>query len=264
MLRLSSIKMLEKKRQEFEILEKLESIDGLLSRLIDFGVSEDGGYVYSLLTWIEGEDAREILVTLDKQKQYKLGIEAGNLLREIHRIPAPISQENWATRFNHKANRKIEAYKKCPIKVDGMEKMIDYIEENRYLLEDRPQTLHHGDYHEGNMVITKDLQLGIIDFNRWDYGDPWEEFNRITWSADASPYFASGYINGYFNNEVPDKFFKLMALYIASNQLSCIPWAISFGGKEIEVMVNQCKEVLEWYKGFETYIPNWYKVNIDK
>jgi len=33
-----------------------------------------------------------------------------------------------------------------------------------------------------------------FDFNRLDYGDPWEEFNRIVWCAGISKQFASGRI----------------------------------------------------------------------
>ena len=46
----------------------------------------------------------------------------------------------------------------------------------------------------------------MIDFDRFDFGDPWEEFNRIVWSAQVSTPFASGMIDGYFDNEVPDYF----------------------------------------------------------
>jgi len=35
-------------------------------------------------------------------------------------------------------------------------------------------------------------ELKIIDFDRCDFGDPGEEFNRIVWSAAASPFFATG------------------------------------------------------------------------
>lgn len=258
LLRVSDINVLEKKRREFEMMGGLRDVEALLSRPVDFGVSEDGQYVYSLLTWIEGEDARDILVTLNEKEQYRLGVRAGEILRQIHEIPVPKAQEPWEIRFGNKADRKIKMYEMCPIQVEGMEKMAAYVKENKHLLKDRPQSFQHGDYHEGNMVITKGLELGIIDFNRWDYGDPWEEFNRIPFSVDASPLFASGYINGYFNHQVPDVFFKLMALYIASNQLSSISWAIPFGEKDIDVMVRQAKAVLEWYNGFEIYIPNWY------
>jgi len=52
-----------------------------------------------------------------------------------------------------------------------------------------------------------------------------------------------------------------MALYIASNQLSSIPWAIKFGNKEISTMLRQAKNVLEWYDGFEACVPKWYISN---
>ncbi len=108
------------------------------------------------------------------------------------------------------------------------------------------------------MIVTKSGDLGIIDFNRFDYGDPWEEFNRITWCAFMSPAFASGRIDGYFNNDVPDLFLRLMALYIASNQLSSIHWAISFGEEEVANMLSRAEKVLEWYDDFLTCIPKWY------
>ncbi|MDF2593573.1 MAG: aph, partial [Clostridia bacterium] len=136
-----------------------------------------------------------------------------------------------------------------------------YIEHNRSLLLNRPQSFQHGDYHVGNMIITPVGELGIIDFNRFDYGDPWEEFNRITWCVSISPAFASGYINGYFDDAVPDMFFRLMALYIAGNQLSSIPWAIPFGQEEVNTMLAQAQDVLKWYDDFETYVPNWYATN---
>ncbi|MCP6429213.1 phosphotransferase, partial [Klebsiella pneumoniae] len=85
--------------------------------------------------------------------------------------------------------------------IHGVDKILDYIEKTRYLLDTRPQTFQHGDYHIGNMIITNNYELGIIDFDRLDYGDPWEEFNRIVWCACASSVFAAGRINGYFEND---------------------------------------------------------------
>ena len=86
--------------------------------------------------------------------------------------------------------------------LDGGTNLINYINQNRHLLKDRPQSYHHGDYHIGNMMIEKD-NLKIIDFDRYDYGDPFEEFNRIVWSAQKSPLFASGMVDGYFNDNPP-------------------------------------------------------------
>lgn len=50
-----------------------------------------------------------------------------------------------------------------------------------------------------------------------------------------------------------------MALYIASNALSSVPWAIPFGEKEVGTMLNNIDEMLKYYDYFNTFIPNWYK-----
>ena len=63
---------------------------------------------------------------------------------------------------------------------------IEYINNNRHLLKDRANTFQHGDYHIGNMMINKSNELVVIDFDRDDYGDPWEEFNRLVWSIQVS------------------------------------------------------------------------------
>ncbi|MBR1477197.1 MAG: hypothetical protein IJ608_04450 [Lachnospiraceae bacterium] len=104
----------------------------------------------------------------------------------------------------------------------------------------------------------EDLILCIIDFNRNDYGDPWEEFNRIVWCAQKSPHFASGMVNGYFDNEIPRDFWKLLALYISSNALSSVYWDIPFGESEVETMINQAEEVVTWYDEMTNPIPTWY------
>ena len=151
-------------------------------------------------------------------------------------------------------------YENCELKyeVDG-DAFIRYIENNRHLLKDRPQSYQHGDYHIGNMMIDQDGVLTIIDFDRDDFGDPWEEFNRIVWCAQAAPAFASGMVDGYFDGEIPIEFWRLLALYIASNTLSSLPWAIPFGEKEIGVMQKQAAQVLRWYANMTDPVPTWYK-----
>lgn len=76
-------------------------------------------------------------------------------------------------------------YNECPIKFDRAQDMIAYIEYNRHLLADRPQTFQHADYHISNMMIEKN-KIIIIDFHRFDFGDPREEFNCIVWCVQLS------------------------------------------------------------------------------
>ena len=262
LLRISSIDQYDKKLIEFNYLKKLEEIGLSMCKPIEFGTCDDG--VYIILSWIEGVDAQEYILTLSNKEQYEYGIIAGKELLKIHSLKAPSNIFDCEENFNKKIDRKIKMYEDCPIKIDKANNLIEYINNNRYLLKNRNLVFHHGDYHIGNMMINENKELVIIDFNRADFGDPYEEFNRIVWCAQASSYFASGIVDGYFNNDVPEDFWRVLALYISSNTLSSIPWAIPFGKEEIEVMINQSKDVLRWYDDMNTYIPSWYKKNKSK
>lgn len=256
LLRLSPAKQYERKKTELAMMKRVASLDVPMCRPVTFGTCEDG--VYSLQSWIEGVEAEEVIPTFPDTDAYVYGLEAGRILKQIHSIPAPETQESWEIRFNRKLDRNLQRYSDCPIKYEGGQAFIDYINANRNLLADRPQCYQHGDYHFGNMMIDKNGKLQIIDFDRYDYGDPWEEFNRIVWCAQKSPLFASGMVNGYFDGDVPLEFWRLLALYISSNTLASVPWAIPFGEEEIDTMLNLAKEVLQWYDNMQNPVPTWY------
>ena len=257
LLRVSSADRLERKRREFDMMGKVAMLDIPMCLPIEFGICEDG--CYSIQSWIDGVDADDAVAAMNAAEQYRYGLDAGCILRKIHTIPAPVDAPDWADRFNAKIDRKIAMYENCELKYDcGGQIFLDYIEENRYLLTGRPQTYQHGDYHIGNMMIDRSGTLTIIDFDRDDFGDPWEEFNRIVWCAQTAPAFASGMVDGYFDGDAPLEFWKLLALYISSNTLSSLPWAIPFGEGEIRVMQEQAAQVMEWYDGMKQAVPSWY------
>ena len=191
LLRVSDIAQHDTKQSEFNMMKQVASFGVPMCQPIEFGTCEDG--VYSIQSWIDGEDAEQVMSGYSDTEQYVYGLEAGRILRNIHSIPAPASQEDWEIRFN-----------------------------------------------------------------RNDYGDPWEEFNRIVWCAQKAPLFASGMVNGYFDDNVPMEFWRLLALYISSNTLSSVYWAIPFGQDEVNTMLNQAKEVLSWYDNMRNLVPTWY------
>ncbi|MEA5040461.1 MAG: phosphotransferase [Clostridiaceae bacterium] len=240
----------------FSMMQQVSRLGVPMCQPIEFGFCNEG--VYSVQSWIDGSDAEVVIPTLPDNEQYSYGMKAGKILKVIHSIAAPSTQEDWEIRFNRKIDNKIKMYSECPIKYENGECFLAYIDTNRHLLKNRPQVFQHGDYHIGNMMIDTKNELQIIDFDRYDFGDPWEEFNRIVWCAQKTPLFASGMVNGYFDNRVPIKFWQLLALYISSNMLSSIPWAIPFGQGEIDTMQNQAKDILQWYDNMKNPIPSWY------
>ncbi len=256
LLRVSPIQLFDRRKSMFELMKRADQLGIPMCRPIDFGICEEG--VYSLQSWIDGQDAEDMIRSFSDKEVYQYGLEAGRILQKIHTIPAPDTQEAWENRFNRKMDFKIKQYQECPLKFDGGEQLVDYINQNRYLLQGRPQCFQHGDYHIGNMMIDQNGKLIIIDFDRFDFGDPWEEFNRIVWCAQASPVFASGMIDGYFSGNPPMDFWRLLAMYIASNTLGSVAWAVSFGQGQVDVMMDQMRDVLSWYDGMERAVPAWY------
>lgn len=255
LLRISPIERFETRRTLFAMLEQVAKTEVPINVLIEFGTCPEG--VYSLYSWIDGVDLEAALPLLSETEQYALGVKSGEISKRIHSISAPDTQEDWAVRFNRKTNHKIKTYRECGIRFNGDEVIIEYIEKNRHLLENRPQSFQHGDYHVGNMMLERG-DLKIIDFDRYDFGDPWEEFNRIVWSAAASPHFATGQLRGYFGGDPPMEFWRLLAFYIASNTLSSIYWAIPFGQSELDTMIKQSQDVLKWFNNMQSPVPTWY------
>lgn len=260
LLRVSDISQLETKKSEFEMMKKVAEKGVPMCLPLEFGTNDEG--VFSVQSYIDGEDAEQLMDSLSEKTQYSYGLDAGKYLRLIHSITAPKNIEDWETRFNRKIDVKIKKYTECPLKYENGQLFINYINESRHLLKNRPQCYQHGDYHVGNMMIGKDKKLYVIDFNRNDFGDPWEEFNRIVWCAQSAPFFATGMVDGYFDGNVPLEFWRLLALYISSNTLSSLYWAIPFGQGEIDTMTNQAKDVLSWYDGMTRVVPTWYKEKI--
>ena len=257
LLRISAMERLERRRREFERMKEVAGLGIPMCLPVEFGICEDG--VYSVQTWIEGEDAEAVIPGLSAEKQYAYGLDAGRILKKIHSIPAPGEAPEWEGRFNAKIDRKIAMYKTCELKYENGEAFLQYIAENRHLLSGRPQSYQHGDYHIGNMMVDRGGVLTVIDFDKDDFGDPWEEFNRIVWSAQAAPRFAAGMVDGYFEGAVPMEFWRLLALYICSNTLGSLPWAVHFGDGEIQTMQEQARQVLQWYDNMKNPVPEWYR-----
>lgn len=209
-------------------------------------------------SWCNGENARQALPHFSLKEQHRLGLEAGKALAKLHQLPTLESFPPWEQVCQANMRRKVRGYLACPIHYEKGELLIAFVESHLDLLKGRTTRWLHGDYHDSNMLVA-DGHLIIIDFDRCNPGDPWKEFSRLPWCAQISPLFASGMLQGYFNGDPPEDFWQLLALYIASNCLSALPWALPFGEGEIATMKQQAAEVLDWYDGMRRIIPSWYQ-----
>jgi len=240
----------------FAMLEYLVSLGVPMSKPVEFGVCDDG--VYVLFSWIDGEELEAALPGLSAAEQYKLGAKAGKILRLINSIPAPETEEEWAVKYNRKIDEKLKKYYECKInKINGDEYCVKYIERNRELIENRPQCFVHDDYNTYNMMF-ENGELRIIDFDRYKFGDPWEEFFKTIFSARISPHFTTGQLHGYFDGEPPIEFFKLMAFYTSVRIIGAADWAVQHGQEEVDFVKKLCADTLKWHDNMQNPVPAWY------
>ena len=81
LLRVSDIAQHDTKQSEFNMMKQVASFGVPMCQPIEFGICEDG--VYSIQSWIDGEDAEQVMSGYSDTEQYVYGLEAGRILRII-------------------------------------------------------------------------------------------------------------------------------------------------------------------------------------
>lgn len=136
LVRISPAERFERRKFEFETLKHLnDRIAANIPRALGFGNCTGG--VYTLLTWVEGRTAEEVLPALSPEQQSLLGKQAGEIVRCLHRLPAPEQTEAWPSYFLRKMTRKAEQYQNCPIQIPECGDFAAYVQENAHLLQGR-------------------------------------------------------------------------------------------------------------------------------
>lgn len=261
LLRISDRALYDKKERQFKLLTKLEGMGVCCSRPIEFGIAGDGS-VYTVLSYLDGTDGTEAVPAMSDGEAYRLGLEAGEVLHRLHGLIIPRQNVSWWESYRKKMPKKIDALLSCGYRLPIQDEIISYYEDNCFLMENRPLVFAHGDYHLGNMIV-KDGRIGIIDFDKCGTADPYDDFKPFCWNVICSEYFETGLINGYFDNHVPDDFFRILKFYTAESLISHIPWAVTFGEEEIKTAQRIAEYQMLWYDGFSLEIPTWYKSGID-
>lgn len=261
LVRISPYSELEKWKYNFSLSQNFYKENVYMAKPLIF-TTESNKYVLTILTWLEGEELRENFQLFTRSQHYNLGIEAGKNLKILHTDQKCRISQSWFDMYSDKICKKLFNYKKCSLKFEEDTLIIGFINSNIELLKTRPVVLQHGDYHDGNLIVDKNGRLGIIDYNRIDWGDPWQEFDKLIWTLLYSDVFPKGMIDGYFNCKVPIDFFEALALYSCVILISNLAWAVKYNKRnQVSKVMQQKDNILTWYRRFSDVIPEWYKSN---
>ncbi|MBP5223735.1 MAG: phosphotransferase [Lachnospiraceae bacterium] len=258
LLRIAAGDLYDAKKKEYEIITKYASTGIKMSLPLEFGWCDGGKSVYMLLSWVDGEDLEQVLPHLSEKDQYALGRQAGTILRKIHSIPLEPADIPEKTKKDKKLFQ-LSRYEESDLRLEGDETAVKFVKGNINKIWKQPPVYLHGDYHPGNLIFMGDGNIGVIDFNRWEVGDPYEEFYKLeSFGIELSIPYCIGQIDAYFDDDIPGDFWTATAVYVAHASLYSIKWAEKFGQDEIDGMVRRAKQAFEDYDGFKRSIPRWY------
>jgi aminoglycoside phosphotransferase (APT) family kinase protein len=263
----NSCRDLAARRSEFDMIRQLRTYSDLVPRGYLFQASEEEGFCFMILDYIEGRDGEEILGFLSPEKQYGIGFEAGSELKRLHAYCAPPDLYPWADRKIRKYERYMQKYAENPLEPSGIDiaEIQAFITKNADIMEKTGQTFLHDDFHPANLIISGDHLRGIIDFNRWDYGDPIHDFYKVAlFSRNISVPFSRGQVDGYHNGgEIPLDFWRKYTLYSAMTFIPDLVWSEQYDRRtgthqERERSIKRLSILYTDHDAFRSIIPKWY------
>ena len=180
------------------------------------GVDSDRELCYSILTYIEGRTADQVLPDLSDGEVNELVLASGQLLRRIHDIVP--SDDSLDLRHHHRDRYEHWSEKLHGIGVTfhGQSEVERYIDQQLNSMQEVAARFQHSDYHPGHLILHGGELAGVIDFDRSEWNDPFRDFQRLPWNTcPTSLVFALGQIAGYFTAGIPTNFWPRYNLYIA-------------------------------------------------
>lgn len=215
---------------------------------------------YGIYPYLPGQTVRSMLKE-SPELASRLGQETGRALRRIHGVTAPSGTTSWKERCLAKHDRYRTAVEGL-LSPDWVVRLDRFISERLPLLSERPNRLQHDDVHLDNLLVEDGHLSAFLDYGNHDYGDPWHDFVKCgVFQVETSPIFARNMIDGYFENQVPERFWQLYSLYMAMVVFSSLVWAAQYDADELKLMQGRVQRIIRDHDGFQREIPLWYVVS---
>ncbi len=257
LFRVSPADHYSRKQEEFAQVARLNQRTDAFPQAVEHGLSPDHKDCFVRYQWIEGTESLNVFPRLTDEQQYEHGVTAGKLLRMIHDLTQTKVVDSYAAISEKMAVRK-QQMKDLQLEFEGYDQMLTFLDEKLHLLKNAPTSFQHGDFHLGNMLIDPAGRLRVIDFNRSNFGDPMDDYDRLfTFSRKESIPFARGQLMGYVGGSIPDRFFNHALCYIVMNCAFGLVWAQQFGEKEMAVQHQLITQIRDDFEGLSRTRPVW-------
>jgi len=240
------------------LTNKIHALDKRVPKVHEVGQFNEHPFV--LLDYLPGENGEVVLPKLDRNVQYKIGCEVGTTLKNIHGITAPSDHPSWEDRWVGKMESLTPRFKSIVERHPEYSSILPFIQENLYLLKNRPSCIQHYDFHPGNILIENDQFTGLIDMQKITYADPINEFYKMEYfNVQVSQSYAKGVLDGYHEHaEIPVYFWELHRLYAAIHIVSAEVWGHEGGMDQKDKFQGYSRFTINQFDNFKLLIPKWY------
>lgn len=246
----SNEKFILKTFSEDDLDEKIERMKSLFEnnklapKFLYGKLSDDENF----LMWKEGSPLKE--------KSFELGEELGKFLRDFHG-EFQNREDEWKKNFDHRIVLLLHNYYMSKHEGPKDYIILDYLNENKYLISDRKPSLLLGLQDVLNINLDDEGRLSNVDLTFEQMADPYFQFKNLNFLQREDLDYVNGLIKGYFKDGSTILFFKTMAIYTIVEYLyDEFEDHESINHERINEKIDR---ILEMYDYFTDIYPNWYR-----
>lgn len=198
---------------------------------------------------------KKYLSNHSKEENYKLGLEFGKYLKNIHQNKAKDGINSYEL-FNTKANYLFYRHGLSDEIGDNDYILVDFINQNKHLTKNIESKRIIGQINFQNILLDDDNNFLIKDKENFHYGDPAFDFININKISKVSKEFSKACYKSYFlDKKAPIKFFRLLSMYQAYIILEDI---VNKRDKSNRYLTDdEFEYLLNTYDYFNNTIPIW-------
>ena len=216
----------------------------------DIGVLNDK-FCYRIIPYIVDEKHN-----LSDEEAYSIGIKIGKFIFEYHKRFQAYDCGRWNKHYNYRINKFLHRYGLGKYRGNLDYVLFDFLERNRYCLNDRICTTIIGINGLDDIRVSKDGKFQIIEEYKILRSDAYFEFRNFNLDYDNNASLLTGIVDGYFNNNVPRIFFKLLGVYTIIENL--YDFFVENKDLDDEVINDKIEKINYVYDGFSSIYPIWY------
>lgn len=225
--------------------EKLKEIDSNYKNDIFIEKFEDTSYLIE----IRPQDYKNFL---SDDEIIEVGRRIGDFIRNFHDDKV-YDKALWHKLINNRINLLTYTYNMSPFKSERAYIIFDFLDKNKYILEDRKVTRILNFKSLDNIAIGKDLSFFIDSKNMTSFTDSFYEFRSFNKDFDKL-LLKYSILQGYFKGKIPRLFYRILAIYTIEDIISS-KYSIDANADIHEDL----DRILDIYDNFESIKPRWIR-----